>query len=175
MADGEKLQDFQKIFRDFLDFREWDDEIESIESTEKWMISTTIRINEQSAKLFIEGNDESGVLGIFIYYDIKCKENKQPEMVKLFNWTNQYCFTGHLQCLSDGTLRWKNQIDCEGATMTGFNLSVNFQHGWNIVERYADAINSVALTKISAEEAIEEFNEALAAAAAAEDNTPDEL
>jgi hypothetical protein len=54
------------------------------------------------------------------------------------------------------------KFDCENSALTGLGLSQNVQHGWDVAGTYADAIMAVAFTKTSAEDAISEFNEAMA-------------
>lgn len=160
MADSVSAIEFKKIIQNFIDLREWEDEIIYNESTEEWYINTGVSIGEHTGRLIVEGRDSTGIVGIFFYFLTKCKENKLEEMAKLLNWANYSSFLGNFECLSDGTVRWKLKFDCENAALTGFGLSQNVQHGWNVAGTYADAIMAVAFTKASAEAAIAEFTEA---------------
>ena len=152
--------DFKKILEEFLSIREWEDELGFNESSEEWYINTGVSIGEHSGRLIVEGRDSTGIVGIYFYFMTKCKDGKIDEMVKLLNWANRCSFMGNFECFPDGTVRWKQKFDCENAALTGFGLSQNVQHGWDVAGTYADAIMAVAFTKASADEAIAEFNEA---------------
>jgi hypothetical protein len=163
--------DFKKTLQEFLECREWDDEIEFNESSEEWFISTAVGIGEQSARLIVEGRDSTGIVGIYLYFHTKCKEAKADEMAKLLNWVNYSSFMGNFECLPDGSIRWKLKMDCENIVLTGVGLSQNVQHGWDVAEKYADAIMAVAFTKTSADEIIAEHE----APNDDESDVPDEL
>lgn len=153
--------DFKKTIQAFLDLREWEDVIEFNESSKEWYVGAGIDISEYSGRLFVEGQDSNGMLGVFFYFSTKCKDSKRDELIKLLNWANCFAPMGNFECLFDGSIRWKLKFDCENAGLTGLGLSQNVQHGWDITGIYADAIMAVALTKTSADEAIAEFNEML--------------
>jgi hypothetical protein len=173
MADGEKIQDFQRVLRDFLEFREWNDELQYDDSLEEWSISTGLGANDESIKAFIEGNDFSGQLGIYMYYESPCKESKVNEVLYLINWLNFRIFVGHFELVNGNVIRWVFKLDCENLDISGFNVSIHFEHGWEIVGRYAELISSVAFTKATAQQAIEEFENS--DASDVQDDTPDEL
>lgn len=159
MSLSENVMDFKNLLQDFLSLREWEDKIEFNEGSEEWYVNTGVSIGEHSGRLIVEGCDSSGILGIYFYFLTKCKDGKIDEMTKLLNWTNCHCFMGNFECLSDASIRWRLKFDCENAALTGFALSQNIQHGWDVAGTYADAIMAVAFTKASAEDAIAEFNE----------------
>jgi hypothetical protein len=160
MTKNEKLQDFQNILRNFLDIRKWDQDVEYLEQTEKWMVSTELKAQSHIARAFIEGSDATGVLPMYLYYSFSCKEAKQIEMLMLLNWINRHLLVGHFELTQRDQIRWVLEFDCEGLNMNGVSVSINFQHGWNVISGYSDAISAVALTKASAEEAMADFNEA---------------
>lgn len=162
MTEPASVTDFKNVIQQFLGIREWEDEIEYNESAENWFVNTGVGIGDHSGRLIVEGRDSTGILGIFFYFLTTCKEGKIDEMVKLLNWANYSSLLGNFECLSDGTVRWKLKFDCENAALTGYGLSQNVQHGWDVAGTYADAIMAVAFTKTSAEDAISEFNEAIA-------------
>jgi hypothetical protein len=170
---SDKIQNFKPVFEEFIVIREWEDEISYDEDKDEWAISTGLNIGDQQGKLFIEGRDSTGIFGIFIYYDVKCKEAKLKETAAVCNWINPQLLLGSFQCFSDGRIRWAQRFDCEGAVMSGAVVSNNFGEGWNTTGRYVDLLLSVALTKLSAEDAIQEFVDAQAAAE--DDAGPSEL
>jgi len=151
--------DFKSTIQDFLNIREWEDEIEFNADTDQWYVTTGVSISEHSGRLIVEGRDSTGILGIYFYFATTCKDVKFDEMSKLLNWINHSSFMGNFECLLSGQVRWKLKFDCENAALNGAGLSQNVQHGWDIAGTYADAIMSVAFTKTSADEAIAEFNE----------------
>lgn len=175
MTAGSDLQDFDRIFAEFLECRNWSDEIEVDPDTRGRTIVTGVSIQQQQGMLIVEGKNDTAVLGIFLYLKITCRENKLKQMAQLFNWINPRILVGAFECLDDGRMRWKFTLDCENSDIHGSSVSINLQHGWNSFDEFLEPILAVALTKTSCEEAVadhltpgsDEIND--------EDDIPDEL
>jgi hypothetical protein len=159
MTNTEKLQDFKTVFEDFLNFREWhNDKVVFDEANQQWQIGTSIVSDDHKLNLYIEGEDSTGFLKIFIYYNIKCRESKVKEMHTIMNWINNHLSIGKFELVVD-TVRWVLRYDTEEIVLNGYNVSRNLQYGWDATGMYGDVISAVALTKITAEEAIADFEE----------------
>ena len=162
MSCESSVVDFRNIIKEFIAFRRWKDEVFFNDTSEKWYVNKVIVIGSFGGELIVEGRDSTGVVEIFFYYGTKCNIGKIDELVKLLNWVNHSSFWGNFECLPDGTIRWKLKFDTENAALTGFGLSQNVQHGWDVAGTYADAIMAVAFKKTSADQAIFDLNQSRA-------------
>lgn len=153
------MLNFNDLLREFLALREWDDEIRYNADTDDWYINTNVGVNNQPIRLIVEGCNETQILGIYFYFNVSYIENQKHEMIELTNWINIRNLVGHFQILNDGVIRLVQKFDCEGTYLSPQTLSINIQHGWDSMERYANLIIKVALGQSCAREAINYFVE----------------
>lgn len=158
MKTDEKLK-YQIILDDFLKIRGWTDEYEVDLEAKSVSLSTKLNISEgHSGTLIIEASDRSDLVDVYIYYGITCKKEKQDELIRLINSIHQKWHYGHFIVFPDGYIRWSHRVDFEGSQPTGTSLDKIVSPAWGAVEKFADAIAAVALTKQSATEALDEYD-----------------
>jgi len=159
---------YEKVLKEFLDVREWEDELNKDVENGEISLNTNIKYsNGQDIRLIIEGNN-NGLLKVFRYFDsFLCKKEKIPEMLLLLNCLHMRSGifgTFNLINLTDssnnGKIRWLYQADFEGIDITLDTLHLIFFPANEIVEKYGELISAVALTKQSASDALKEFDEA---------------
>jgi hypothetical protein len=164
---------FGVIFEEFLGLQEWNKEkVEFDVDKNEYSVVTTVGAKGQPVKLFIEGDQDNFILRIFFYYNFNVRDSQRGEMALLLNWINCTMAVGHFQCIHDH-VRWVQNFDCEGTALSAETVSVNMQHGWSYIDRFMEPIASVALTRTSAEAAIEKFKADLQSAD--DDGVPDEV
>lgn len=151
---------FQTVLDEFLKGREWTDEYE-IDNDEKTVaLNTAINICDgHSGRLIIEASDKTDCVDVYIYYNQTCKEAKLDEMAILLNAIHRRWQFGRFTVFKDGYIRWAHRVDFEGSQPTGISLERIVQPGWSATEKFADVIAAVALTKQSAADAIEEYDQ----------------
>jgi len=165
-----------EVMKEFIAYKEWDDEFEVNEEIAQVTLTTGLTIGEQSGKLFIELNYDNDIVDVYIYYNFNCKKNKSDEMIKLFNEVHLRYALGRFKLLPDGRIQWHHRVDFEGSIVSGISIAKIVQPGWNCTERFVETMAAVAMTNQTAAEAIEEHDEARAAAQAAQDDdAPREL
>jgi len=167
---------YQIVLEEFLKAREWGDELSIDAENKKVALVTGLNIGEQSGKLIIEASDETDMVGVFIYLGFECKKSKRTEMCILLNDFNARGGTGGYGCFQlldpeDDRIRWVHRVDFEGSSPTGKSVEQIVGPAWERVSVFIEPICSVALTKQSAAEAIEEF----VSAASGESEAPTEL
>ena len=176
---------YEKVLKEFLDVREWEDELD--QDVEKGEISLNTNItfaNGQDMRLIIEGNN-NGLLRVFWYFDsFLCKKEKFPEMLSLLNSLHMRIgIFGTFNLInlpdspSNGKIRWLYKADFEGIDVTLDTLHLITNPSNEIVENYGELISAVALTKQSASDALKEFDEARSETndETDEDEVPDQL
>lgn len=152
---------YKTLLEDYLAAREWTDELSVDEESGAVQLDTSISLGEQSGRLIVEAYEKTDFFDVFIYFrGFSCKESKVDEMLKVLNSIHLRARYGRFELLPDGVVRWFHRVDFEGSSPTTTSVHQMVQPGWNIAERWADVIASVALTKQTAEEALEDFEEA---------------
>lgn len=169
------LVDYKKILKDFLDAREWTDELEVDQATLQVSLGTGIDIGSQSGRLIIEADCKSAVIDVYIYYELKCKEAKLDQLTLLLNGIHQRWAYGRFVVFPSGQIRWQHRVDFEDASPTGNSINNIVRPGWEAVGMFADVISAVALTKQTAEEALAEYDEAMSDGNSSDDEAPSEL
>ena len=151
---------FQKVLDEFLKEREWTDEYEIDNEEQTVSLSSAINICEgHSGRLIIEASDRTDCVNVYIYYNQICKEAKLAEMAILLNGIHQRWQFGRFMVFEDGYIRWTHRVDFEGSKPTGLSLERMVTPGWSAMERFANVISAVALTKQSAADALKEYDE----------------
>ena len=156
---AEQTRNSQSIKLGFGGSRCWTDEYEV--DSEKKTISLTATLDitpEQKGRLIIEARDELDIVDVYFYYDLKCKETKLEQMALLLNGIHVRWHFGRFEVFPDGYVRWRHRVDFEGSQPTGLSLERIVGPGWDATGKFADVIAAVALTKLSAAEALEEYD-----------------
>jgi hypothetical protein len=177
-AETGKLR-FQILLEEFLADREWQDELEVDVESKTVMLRTGVNVaSHGGGVLVIEASDVTEMVGVFLYLPFNCKGFKIAEMKQLLNDINIRRNYGCFQCIPDGDngrVRWVHRVDFEGGSPTAKSLHQIVGPGWDTAAEWADVIAAVAITKQTAEEALEEFDEEQRQRQEAEDNGPSEL
>lgn len=176
---------YQDTMKEFMEFREWNDELIFDEENGKVVLSTGVNIENQSGRAIVEARNNDIFEFFFYYVNFTVKESNMDQIEILLSKINRNIFIGCLEVVGDvddRRVRWRHRVDFEGASPTGLTLSRNFQPGWDTLESFINPIAAVALTKQSAADALSEHEAEVEKARAAEnssanagDGVPDEL
>jgi len=176
---------YEKVLNEFLEIREWEDELDKDVEKGEISLNTSITFSTgQDMRLIIEGNN-NGLLRVFWYFDsFLCRKEKFSEMLILLNSLHMRIGvfgTFNLIDLPDspsnGKIRWLYKADFEDVDVTLDTLHLITNPSNELVEQYGEVISAVALTKQSAFNALKEFDEARSnnRDEADEDEVPDQL
>lgn len=158
---SKKSLNCQKVLQEFLDAREWEDEIDV--DTENNSVQLAVGVNfgeHKDGQLYIDASDENSMYGVFFYFPFKCKESKFAEMCVLLNTLNNKHQYGRFELTEIGQVRWMQKVDFEGVKPNARSIELMVGPGWDAMAYFADAVAAVALTKATAEEAIQQLMEA---------------
>ncbi len=152
---------FHALMEEFLANREWDDELEVDEEAQTVKLNTGLDLNGQDGRLIVEASEKTCFVDVFIYYTgFKCKPAKLNEMAVLLNQLHTRRRYGTFVAFDDGYVRWQHRVDFEDSEPCGLSIERIVGPGWEYAKQFSDPISAVALTKQSAKEALEEFDEA---------------
>lgn len=174
MAVGSTDLRYQAILEQWLESRDWKDELEVDAENHSVRLVTGINIAGQSGRLIVEGSDATDLVDVYLYVDVKCKDTRRSELCVLFNEINLKNAYGRFEVFPDGYMRWRHRVDFEGSQPSGKSIEQIVGPAWNIMERYLDPILAVALTNTAATEAMDEWERAQEERTQ-EDDAPTEL
>lgn len=176
---------YEETLKQFLELREWNDELIVDDENKKVILSTGVGIEGQSGRAIIEAQDDDIIRFYFYYMNFRVKESSVEQMNILLSMLNSRIFIGCLTLVGppqERMVRWEHVVDFEGATLTGMTIQRNFQPGWHTLENCMNPVSAVALTSQTAIDALREHDAEVAKAEAAEaaetssdDDVPDEL
>jgi len=165
---------YEVIINEFLKAREWEDELEVDLENKSVTLSTGVRSDGGDLRLIIEAYDETDFVDVFVYYSFNAKKTKIEQMALLMNEIHLRWKAGKFMVLPDGRVRWTQRNDFEGSQPTGKSIEQMVSTGFQAAERFNDVISSVAITKQTAAEAMEEYDAAQEEAEKANEEEGDE-
>ncbi len=164
------------VIKKFIEESGWDDEIVVDEDGDS-RATGILTPGGQQHRYYMEGFEEQQAFKLYMYGPISVPGERKGEMAKLLNWINCDLYVGRFAILSDNkpsSVQFYAVIDVEGGKLVPKMIDTLIRQADRYFGTFATVMAAVALTKITAEKAIEEFLEA-SRAQEAEEETPDEL
>lgn len=151
-------QRFEKILKEFLADRDWEDELKTDKESKRVGLATSVIIGSYNGgRLFVDAYYDLEVVAVYFYLPFECSKEKRTELCLLLNDLNQrgqFGGWGGLQLLDDNRIRWVHQSDFEGSSPTGTSIEQIVGPGWERVNEFVEIIRGVALTPQSAADAL---------------------
>lgn len=162
--DRAELEDMRctQAIQDFLDAQEWTDEIEVNEDRTSGRLATSMTLNDQSCRLYVEAEETEERVYVFLYFPIKTPPARLPEVARLLNRINAPMKLGRLALFDDedaNYIQYKAAIDVEDGTIVGTQIASMIIPGRHTFLRYWDLLMSACLTKQSEDALWEKFIE----------------
>lgn len=166
------------VLKEFLDLNEWTDEIRIGEDGDA-SLSSTFKINNQGHSFFFEISESAETFRVYMYSPFVVPVARRGEMAIVLNYINTLVSAGRFATsVGDdaAAVQFFTGVDVEGGQLGHKMISSMLDAAINYFDHFGSLIAAVALTKISASQAIEEFREEQEAAEANEAvSVPDEL
>jgi hypothetical protein len=122
----------------------------------------TYQIQNQAFKIFLELDDASNFVGIFVYAPISVPDTKRDavcELMMRLNWRLRF---GSLQLdHQDGQMRYFHGIDVEGGWLSATMLDNMLGAAGNAFDEFFTLIMRTIYSQESPQELLEEFEEGL--------------
>ena len=151
---------FHALMEEVLAELEWEDELEVNEEEQTVKLDTAINVAGQDGRLIVEASEQTSYVDVLDYYTgFKCKPAKLDQMAVLLNKLHARWRYGTFLVFEDGYIRWQHRVDFADGQPTAASIQRLIQPGWGVLEQFFDPISAVALTKQTAKEALEEFDE----------------
>jgi len=162
--------------QEWLNYREWDDQINLDEENQTSMVNFTYTINDQSFDVYIETDEERDHLKFYFYAPFNSLSKKNIDCAILFNHINLCSLSGAITLAysNKGRILWHHIIDFEDTDPSVKTIDNAFNAGAGTFTKWFDEISEVALTKTTGQEIIERLNSA-AEAEPYEEAVPDSI
>jgi len=162
----------------WLKQEDWKDEISVREDRKFAEVATTVNINEQTHRMYLEADETAEWISVFVYSPIKVPTAKIGEMARLINRVNMRITLGRLACpdIDEACpVQFLVRIDVEGGVVTPNQIDTMVGVSWEVFRMYGPMITAVALTKQSEAACWAEFleEEAVAEKAKQDDGSND--
>ncbi|MEI8186827.1 MAG: hypothetical protein WCG19_09025 [Chlorobiaceae bacterium] len=137
-----------RLIEEFIAEKEWDDEIEKDVENGMCQLSTSLSINNQSFRLYIEGDENRNFLFLYLYAPFSIIEGKYVDACMLFNFINNiYVYPGRLTAGDDGSIRYIDIIDVENFEPSIEIIQNMLGNGVSLFNNNTEEIAAVALTQ----------------------------
>ena len=143
--------------QEWLDAREWKDEIQRNEDDQVSQMQCNYGINDQKFRLYIETTEKKDWIEVYLYAPIKVTEKKKTECAILFNYINSRIVIGALHFTPDGSIRFRHVIDVEDSEPSIKMIDNMLGVSVNVFENWFEEISAVALTKTTAQQIIDDL------------------
>ena len=141
----------------WLDALEWEDEIVRNEEEQTSLMSTNYGINDQTFDLFVETDEKRDWIKLYLYAPIRVSDKKKGECAILFNHINSRFSIGSLHYLSNGRIRFSHVVDVENTEPSIELINNMLRSAVSIYEDWLEEISTVALTKMTAQQVIDDL------------------
>ena len=138
---------YYELIKKWVAEQGWDDEVTFDEETSESSLHFAVNINDQTFKVYIEGDGKRQWLSLFMYAPFNCKQEKNSELLQLFNQLHQNTYFGRMVLLDDGRIQYKQIVGTNSDGLTTESIERMYRTGIVIFEHWLDDIAAIALTK----------------------------
>jgi hypothetical protein len=163
------------VLKEFMDSKGWEDEIK-IDDDGDTSVASTFNINDQGHRFFFEIFEAGEVFKLYMYSPFSVPALRKAEMAIILNFVNMRVRIGRFATPTEdksSPVQFFAVADVEGGQLGATMINTMINACTEYFEVYGPLMATVALTKISAKQAIADFIEEETKAAA--DAVPDEL
>lgn len=143
--------------QEWLDAKEWEDEIQRNEEDQVSQMQCNYGINNQQFRLYIETTEKKDWIEVYLYAPIKVADKKKAESAILFNYINSRISIGAVHFTPDGNIRFRHVIDVEDSEPSIKMIDNMLGSAVLFFENWFEEISAVALTKITAQQVIDDL------------------
>ena len=150
---------YQKLLQDWVKSKDWEDEVSYDEQTTESAVNFTLDLNEQSFRVFVEGEENRDWLSLYMYTPFNVKNNKTIDALKLFNQIHRGTHYGKLVLSDNGAIQYVQRISLKGVTPDIIIIDEMYSTAIHLFEAWLDDIAAIALTKTTFDEWLEKQEE----------------
>ncbi len=138
----------------------WEDEVEVADDGTSSRVTTGFNINDQSYKLYIETDEESSQIFVYMYSPYKVPPAKMPEMARLLNMVNCVFNAGRLACFDDedsNPVQFLWKIPVRDSDLTPEEVGAMVYAGVQVYDIYGSLLAQCIFSNKTAKQLWDEF------------------
>src|ERR1700721_4242595 len=147
------------VLQQFLDSREWKDEIEHDDSDNTDFFSTRYGIDGQTYILQLTADQDDQIIRVMMVSPIKVPQPRRTEAAVVVNGLNSRFGFGNLGVNDDGTIYYRWAMDVGGATAAPQQFANMVVMAASVFENMSAAIGAGAFSKQSGVEILKDYQE----------------
>lgn len=138
-----------KLIEEYIADQGWDnDTVNRDEEEGTSQLKTTMSINNQNFRLYIEGDEKRELLSLYLYAPFSAIEGKSVDACLLFNYLNdRFTYRGRITVQDDGDIRYVEIIDVENIEPPIAMIDNMLNSGIGMFRSNIESIAAVALTQ----------------------------
>ena len=143
------------VLSEWLIQEEWEDEIEVQDDRKSSHVVTSMSIEYQSHKMYLEADETKEWLSVYLYGPVKVPPDRFGEMSRLLNLINHRLGLGRIVCIDeeDGKrVQFLARVDVEGSVLRPKQIDNLVRAACGTFRNYGSIIAAIAITKQSAQD-----------------------
>ena len=138
-----------KLIEEYIADQGWNnDTVHRDEEEGTSQLKTTMSINNQDFRLYIEGDEKRELLSLYLYAPFSVIEGKSVDACLLFNYLNdRFTYRGRITVQDDGDIRYVEIIDVENIEPPIAMIDNMLNSGIGMFRSNIESIAAVALTQ----------------------------
>lgn len=148
------------VLRNWMISEDWQDKIEISEDGNNATVSTVFVINDQDHRLFLETNEKSDELSVFLYSPFNIPAARRLAIVDIINRVHGRLRLGRFWCPTGEKpreLQFKVVIDVEGSSLSTEQVGIMLESAIHAFRQYGPVFARIALTSEVADSAWNDF------------------
>ena len=143
---------YQKLIKAWIKHKEWDDEVTHNKETNESVVTFSTEINNQVFSVYFEGDEKKDWLSLYMYAPFTVKEEKEIDILKLFNRIHCSTYYGRLVLLDGGRIQYKQIISLDKTDPSLEVLDGMYGTAILVYEQWLEDLTEIALTKTTFEQ-----------------------
>jgi hypothetical protein len=144
--------------QEWLNSMEWNDVIDLDEENATSQLRFTYTIQEQNFDVYIETDEDSETVRVFIYAPINVLPKKADEFTLLLGRANAYIWSGAFITLPGGRICWRHFVNFAETDPSLKSIDNMFQYGIYVYSTWFEELSEVALTKKTAQDVFDRMD-----------------
>ena len=139
-----------KAVKEWLVSEDWEDEIAIDDERASSRVEAKVGINDQPHRLFLEADETSQRLAVYIYSPMTVPPARMADMARILNRINCRWELGRLACYDDedsNPVQFRANIDVEGGSLSPNQIGTMVGAAIGTFNRFGQLLAAVALTK----------------------------
>ena len=158
MSDSDSKEDtlsdmpLTKVLSEWIIEEEWEDEIEVRDDRKFGRVATSMSIEHQSHKMYLEADETREWFSVYLYGPVQVPPDRVGEMSRLLNLINSRLGLGRIICgdeENERRVQFLARMDVEGSALKPKQIDNLVRSACGTFRKYGSILATIAITKQS--------------------------